>query len=278
MALVKGELGTRSTAAHYTMVYGGLQGVHVALTAFDKKLATKASAARVDELVTDTNICYDKSVEACKAIEHLVTLGSISTVAGLEHELRAMTSRTKALEETLEKASQEQAIASIHQELKGGRVILGGHVLNGKDACVAFAREHMLGNLMYYCIPLLMDALCMSSEEVVYKSDMQSDEIHPTRMPRNPMQMDVVLSVNTIIPPILEGLKDGIRKLKFDFNAAQTYKEWLSHNSYGGTCRNLQGEVKQAFDWIKGAINMTIGSPQAKTVLTELHSECLMHL
>jgi hypothetical protein len=57
LALVKGELGTRSTAAHYTMVYGGLQGVHVALTAFDKKLATKASAARVDELVTDTNIC-----------------------------------------------------------------------------------------------------------------------------------------------------------------------------------------------------------------------------
>ena len=135
----------------------------------------------------------------------------------------------------------------------------------------------MLGNLMYYCIPLLMDALCMSSEEVVYKSDMQSDEIHPTRMPRNPMQMDVVLSMNTIIPPILEGLKDGIRKLKFDFNAAQTYKEWLSHNSYGGTCRNLQGEVKQAFDWIKGAINMTIGSPQAKTVLMEFHGESLMH-
>jgi hypothetical protein len=35
------------------------------------------------------------------------------------------------------------------------------------------------------------------------------------------MQLAVILSVNTIIPPILEGLKDGIRELKFDFNAAR---------------------------------------------------------
>ena len=75
------------------------------LTAFDEKLATKASAARADELVTDTNVCYGKSVEACKAVEHLVILGSISKVARLEHELQAMASRTKALEESIKKAS-----------------------------------------------------------------------------------------------------------------------------------------------------------------------------
>jgi hypothetical protein len=39
------------------------------------------------------------------------------------------------------------------------------------------------------------------------------------------MQLAMIMSVNTIIPPILEGLKDGIRELKFDFNAAQMYKE-----------------------------------------------------
>jgi hypothetical protein len=94
-------------------------------------------------------------------VVYLVTLGSISKVAGLEHELRGMASQTKAFEETLEKASefvvklseyvsalggpgtaapgggippaeyfifkasQEQAIDSICQELKGGGVTLG---------------------------------------------------------------------------------------------------------------------------------------------------------
>ncbi len=85
----------------------------------------------------------------------------------------------------------------------------------------------------YHCIPSFMFALCMPSDKVVYKSNMQGDKIHATRTSRNPMQSAVVLSVNTIILPILEGLKDKTQELKFDFNAARTYKEWL-HNSHGG--------------------------------------------
>jgi hypothetical protein len=48
-------------------MHGGLQGVHTVPAAFDEKLATKASAAGVDELVMDTNACYDKSVKACRS-------------------------------------------------------------------------------------------------------------------------------------------------------------------------------------------------------------------
>ncbi len=108
------------------------------------------------------------------------------------------------------KANQEHAITSICQELKGGGITLRDVDFAGKDACIAFAREHLSEELTYHCIPSLMFALCMPSEEVVFKSDMQMDEIHAARTARNPMQSAVVLSVNTIIPPILEGLKDGI--------------------------------------------------------------------
>ena len=97
-----------------------------------------------------------------------------------------------------------------------------------------------------------MYALCMTSEEVVYKSDMQSDEIHAARMARNPMQSAVVLSVTTIIPPVLEGKQDGIRELKHDFNAAKTYEDWLPQNSHGGasgTSRTgLRGRLN-ALNW-----------------------------
>jgi hypothetical protein len=315
LALVKGELGTRASDAPYATIHGGLQGTFTALTAFEEKLVSKASNARVDGLVTDTTACYDKSAEACRAVEQLVTFGSISKVMALEHELREVSARTRVLESTLDrasklvedlsayvvnlagsglgvaasgvgvpaeeylafKASQEQAMASIRQEIKGGGITLGGIEFDGKDACIAFAREHLTGDLTYHCIPSLMYALCMTSEEVVYKNDMQSDEIHAARTARNPMQSAVVLSVTTIIPPVLEGKQDGIRELKHDFNAAKTYEDWLPQNSHGGTCRNLQDGVKRAFERIKLAISQTIGSGLARTILTELHGECMMH-
>jgi hypothetical protein len=160
---------------------------------------------------------------------------------------------------------------------RNSRITLGGVKFDGKDACIAFAREHLTGDLTYHCIPLLMYALCMPSKEVVYKSNMMSDEIHPGRTARNPMQSAMVLFVNTIVSPVLEEKQDSIRELKHDFNAVKIYKDWLPQNSHGGTCRNLQGGVKRPFERIKGAISQSIGSRLALTILTKLYGECMMH-
>ena len=76
----------------------------------------------------------------------------------------------------------------------------------------------------------------------------------------------------------MAGLKsDEVRELKFDFNAARTYEEWLPASSQGGTCKNLRDGVLRAFEQIKGAIAMTLGSGTARAVMTELHGEFLMH-
>ncbi len=246
-------------------------------------------------------------------MDQLVNMGSITKIVTLEQELWEMALRTRILEDTLKKAlafilelseyvsklpglgtpvpmggisqedyralkaSQMQAIDSIRQELKGGGIELGGFAFDGEDAYIAFAREHFTTDPTYHCIPSLMFALCMPLDEVIYKSDMQGDEIHAARMAQNPMQSAVMLSVNTIIPPILEGLKDGIWELKLNFNAARTYKEWLPANSHGGTCKILMDGVKCASKRIKGAIQITLGPPLAKNVMMELHGEFLMH-
>ncbi len=55
--------------------------------------------------------------------------------------------------------SQEHAITSICQELKGGGIALGGVTFDGKDACIAFAREHLTADLTYHCIPSLIFSL-----------------------------------------------------------------------------------------------------------------------
>jgi hypothetical protein len=250
-------------------------------------------------------------------VEHLVNLGGATKVVVLEREFVAMAAHMKTLEATLEKASKfvvdlseyvstlgasapfasvaggqqvqpsefesfkktcKMAFASLRQELKGGGIEVGGIVFEGEDACITFAREHLSMLPTYDCIPSMFYAMCMPSGEVVFKADMQGDEIHESRTGRNNMQPAVVMSVNTTIPPILAGLKsDEVRELKFDFNAARTYKEWLPASSQGGTCKNLRDGVLRAFERIKGAIAMTLGSGTARAVMTELHGEFLMH-
>jgi hypothetical protein len=128
----------------------------------------------------------------------------------------------------------------------------------------------------YQCIPSLIYAMCMPTEEVVYKSDMQGDKIHQSRTACNPMQSAVILSVNSTIPAIMEGPKDGIRETKHNFNAARSYEEWKPFSSMGGTTKNLMEGVTRAFDRIKGAINLTLGTPLARSVMLELHGEFLM--
>ena len=129
----------------------------------------------------------------------------------------------------------------------------------------------------YQCVPSLIYAMCMPTEEVVYKSDMQGDEIHQSRMARNPMQSAVILSVNSTIPVVMEGPKDGIRETRHDFNAAKSYEDWKPASSMGGTAKNLTDGVLRTFDRIKGAINLTLTTPLARSVMLELHGEFVMH-
>ena len=117
----------------------------------------------------------------------------------------------------------------------------------------------------------------MPTEEVVYKSDMQGDEIHQSRTARNPMQSAVILSVNSTIPAVMEGPKDGIRETRHDFNAAKSYEDWKPASSMGGTAKNLTDGVLRAFDRIKGAINLTLTTPLARSVMLELHGKFVMH-
>ena len=176
------------------------------------------------------------------------------------------------------KAAHDDSLATIRQELKGGAIEIGGFVFNGEDACIAFARDHLTRELTYHCIPSLMFALCMPSDKVIYKDDMQGDKMHAVRTSRNPMQSAVILLVNTTIPPILEGPKDSsLREAKHDCNAARTFEDWMPVGSLGGTAKKLTSGVVRAFDRIQGTINHTLGSSQAKGVMMELRGEFITH-
>jgi hypothetical protein len=123
-----------------------------------------------------------------------------------------------------------------------------------------------------------MFAMCMPSDEVIYKDNKQGDEMHAVRMLRNLMQLAVILLVNTTIPPILEGPKDSsLREVNHDFNTACTFEDWMPMGSLGGTSKNLTSGVIRAFNRIKGTISLTLGSPQAKAVMMELHREFITH-
>jgi hypothetical protein len=83
LAMVKGELGTRAPDAQYATIHGGIQGAYSALKAFEERLASKASSSQVNGLISDTKGCYTKSLEACRAVDQLVNMGSITKIATL---------------------------------------------------------------------------------------------------------------------------------------------------------------------------------------------------
>jgi hypothetical protein len=175
------------------------------------------------------------------------------------------------------KEANTQTIASIRQELKGGTIEIAEFAFEGQDACILFACKNMTREATYQWVPSLIYAMCMPTEEVVYKSDMQGDKIHQSRTTRNPMQSAVILSVNSTIPTVMEGPKDGIRETRHDFNAAKSYEDWKPASSMGGTAKNLTDGVLRAFDRIKGAINLTLTTPLARSVMLELHGKFVMH-
>jgi hypothetical protein len=278
-------------------------------------LASKADDTKVGLILTQATAAWNKAAAAESLADQLVAMGGTGRIIELKEDVKTLSARIQELEDTMEKASEfclnlsahvstlsgkggsasstgsvpledfqsfkaahDDSLASIHQELKGGAIEIGGFVFNGEDACIVFAREHLTRDLTYHCIPSLMFALCMPSDEVIYKDDMQGDKMHAVRTSRNPMQLAVILSVNTTIPPILEGPKDSsLREAKHDFNAARTFEDWMPVGSLGGTARNLTSGVVRAFDRIQGTINLTLGSPQAKCVMMELRGEFITH-
>jgi hypothetical protein len=213
----------------------------------------RACQDRVDHLFTDTRAAWGKSNEAIRAVEQLANMGGHLKVSLLESQLALMTAKVSQLETTLNKATSSvmdlsiyvlslppphtgvaaslgatvpleeflafkeahaQSLAAIWQDLKGGAVVVGGVTFDGEEACVAFACAHMPREPTYHCVLSLMFTMCMPSDEVIYKSDMQGGEIHMAQTSRNPIQSAVILSVNSTIPAILEGPKDSIQETK----------------------------------------------------------------
>ena len=188
--------------------------------------ALRACQYKVDHLLTDTRP-PGASNEAVQAVEQLANMGGHFKVSLLESQLVSMMAKVAKLETTLNKATsfvvdlstynsslpvhqagtptslgaivtlkeflafkaaQSQSLASIWQDLKGGAIEIGGVVFYGKDACMAFACTHMTREPTFHCIPSLMFAMCMPSDKVIYKSNMQGDEIHMAGTSQNPMQ------------------------------------------------------------------------------------------
>jgi len=66
---------------------------------------------------------------------------------------------------------------------------------------------------------------------------------------------------NTTSTAILEGPKDNIRETEHNFNAAQTFEEWMPIGMVGETSKHLTTGVSRAFARIKGAISHDDGAP-----------------
>jgi hypothetical protein len=180
-------------------------------------LDSKADVLQVGRILTQATAAWNKAATAESLADQLVTMGGTGRITELNKDLKNLSARIRKLEGMMKKASEfclnlslhvsmlsgsgsaasagsvpledfqkfkaahDDSLATIRQELKGGAIKIGGFDFNGEDACIAFVHKHLTQELTYHCIPSLMFAMCMPSDEVIYKDNMQGYKMHAVR-------------------------------------------------------------------------------------------------
>ncbi len=99
---------------------------------------------------------------------------------------------------------------------------------------------------------------------------------HGERVKWTFMQSAQVLSVHTLYPPVLDGVKSVKRDGLVDFLELKSCKQ-LKPTDGEGTSKKLKEGVKRSFDLIKNAIESNFGiQPQARAILLDLVTEFKM--
>ena len=172
-------------------------------------------------------------------------------------------------------AAVNSRLNSIHQEMKGGGIKVGGVVFLGQEAAMDWARIHLPPNT-YQCVGGLNYAMCLISEAVVHQEDMMKREEHGERVKRTFMQSAQVLLVHSSYSPVLDGAKVVKRDSGVDFLELKSYKLWKPVDGEG-TSKKITEGVERSFELIKNAIESTFGmKPQARVVLLDLVTEFKM--
>jgi hypothetical protein len=137
---------------------------------------------------------------------------------------------------------------SIHQEMKGGSITIGGVNFSGREAAMDWAHLHLPPNT-YQCIKGMVYAMCLISEVVVHWEDMMKREEHGEWVKRTFMQSLQMLLVHTSYPPVLNGVKSVKRDGLVNFLELRTFKQWKPTDREG-MAKKLKEGIKRSFDLI----------------------------
>jgi hypothetical protein len=137
---------------------------------------------------------------------------------------------------------------SIHQEMKGGGITVGGVTFSGQVAAMDWAQIHLPPNT-YQCIGGMNYAMCLISEAVVHQEDMMKREEDGERVKRTFMQSAQVLSVHSSYSPVLYGAKAVKRDSGVGFLELKSYKQWKPTGGEGSSKKITEG-VERSFDLI----------------------------
>ena len=113
---------------------------------------------------------------------------------------------------------------SIHQEMKGGGITVGGVTFSGQEAVMDWAQIHLPPNT-YQCIEGMNYAMCLISEAVVHQEDMMKREEHGEQVKRTFMQSAQALSVHSLYPLVLDGAKAVKQDSGVDFFELKSYRQ-----------------------------------------------------
>jgi hypothetical protein len=212
-------------------------------------------------LLDDLNRELQETKADCGALKDTV-LALTTAVTGLMEVGAAVTPSGRARDDIDARLAAHATavngrLDSIRQEMKGGGITVGGVTFSRQEAAMDRARILLPPNT-YQCIGGMVYTMCLISEVVVHQKDMMKRKEHGERVKRTFMQSAQVLSVHTLYPPVLDGVKSMKQDGLVDFLELKLYKQWKPTDGEG-TSKKLKEGVAHSFDLIKNAVESNFG-------------------
>ncbi|KAL7468880.1 hypothetical protein ACHAXS_009126 [Conticribra weissflogii] len=210
-----------------------------------QQLQTQRLETRVGELTTTVSQLFS-------VVEDVAQLTTGSTDVNHDMTSRLPTDATV----TAELASLKTGFAELKQLTKGGGIKMGSAQFDSYQDALIFCQTHLPADC-YQCFVDIMSLLQRIDNPVRYAEEIQSLEVHATRVNRTPEQSAVVASFMTEIPPILAGPKESHEQRNL-FNAMKTFDMWDAGDGVVGTLNRINQTLSMRIESIRSNIERVL--------------------
>jgi hypothetical protein len=150
-------------------------------------------------------------------------------------------------------------LARLQQSIHGGGITCGGKTFDSYASVLLLVKQSFPRMLVYECFFDPISLLCQTTDNVVYKDEVQQTEIHAEKTKRSPAQSSMLHSYQTQVPPAFAGRRDLDTGDAKSFGAMKTHNEWDPGDGNGGLFNRIFRDMDTVVESLHGMMDGCLG-------------------